>query len=89
MTAIEFQTHYSEDLKNFLQTPAGKEFFGVLHSLRPAYESPAQEHLFIANREKIVGFEYCLRMILALTNAPVVQNQPEANYGVPDKQTKE
>ena len=85
MTAIEFQSAHSGELQQVLQSPMGKDLLVVLHSLRPPYESPVHEHLFIANREKVVGYELCLRNVLGLANPPKIVSQPEANYGVPDK----
>lgn len=87
MNAQEFQTNYSSELKKFFDTPMGKEFLGVLNGLRPAYEFPIHDHLLIENRGFVRGFEQCLRSIIALTMAPKVIAQPEANYGVPDKKT--
>lgn len=85
MTPVEFQTNHSGDLRAFLDTNLGKEFLALLNGLRPAYEFPIHEHLMIANREAIRGYEMCLRNIVALTMPPKVVTQPEANYGVPDK----
>jgi len=89
MTAVEFQSSHSGDLKLFLDSPAGKEFFTILNGLRPTYEFPVHEHLMMANREAIRGYEMCLRNILGLTMPPKITTQPEANYGVPDRKPTE
>lgn len=89
MTAQEFQLTNSNELKVFLNSGIGKDFFTILNSLRPSYEFPVHEHLMMANREAIRGYELCLRNILALTMPPTVNKQPEANYGVPENKTKE
>lgn len=89
MTAIEFQSSFSGELAQFLLTPCGKELVTILHGLRPAYETSPSEHVFIENRGAVRGYELCLRNILGLANPPKIVNAPEANYGVPDKETKE
>lgn len=89
MTAQEFQGLHSGDLKKWLETPAGQAFFNILNALRPNYEFPVHEHLMMANREAIRGYEMCLRNIVALTMPPKTVTQPEANYGVPDRKPEE
>lgn len=87
MTAVEFQTNHSGDLALFLNSPCGKEFLSILHGLRPAYEFPVHEHLMMANRESIRGYEMCIRNIVSLMHPPKIITQPEANYGVPPLKT--
>jgi len=93
MTATEFQTNHGPQLKEVINSPWGQQFFAVLNSLRPSYEFPVHEHLMIANREAIRGYELCLKTIVALSMPPKVVAEVEANYGVPDRkptaQTKE
>ncbi len=90
MTPNDFQKNYSTDLRKFFETPLGKEFITQLNALRPAYEFPIHEHLMLANRESIRGYEMCLRNIVALMLPPKDNVQPKANYGVEDTtQTKE
>lgn len=86
MTAQEFQINHSGELKKFFDTQVGKEFLGLLNGLRPPYEFPIHEHLMLSNRESIRGYELCLRNMIALAMPPKILIQPEANYGVPDKQ---
>lgn len=86
MTATEFRSSpYSAEWNKFLQTQAGKEFLGVLHGLRPGYESSPHEVVFIENRGAIRGYELCVLNAVALASPPKIITQPEANYGVPDK----
>ena len=85
MTAKQFQSEHGPELKKFLESNTGKQFLNLLSALRPAYEFPVHEHLMIANREAIRGYESCLLKIVALTMPPTTPVQPEANYGVPDK----
>lgn len=89
MTPQEFQANQSGKLKEFFDSPLGKEFLGVLNSLRPAYEFPIHEHLMMANRESIRGYEMCMRNMIALTMAPKILEQPKANYGIDDIKPKD
>lgn len=90
MTVKEFQSQHGPWLKSILESPQGKEFLNLLSALRPAYSFPVHEHLMMANRESIRGYEGCLLNIVTLTLPPTTPTQPDANYGVPDKsQTKE
>ena len=89
MTPVEFQAHNSGKLKEILDSQLGKDFLTILQALRPAYEFPIHEHLMTANREAIRGYDICLRNIIALSLPPKAVTQPEANYGVEDKKTKE
>jgi hypothetical protein len=87
MTPTEFQQNHSGDLKAVLDTPMGKELFNVLAALRPQMpDSFPNEHSMLRAYAKIEGYEMCVRCIVSLTLSPKVQIQPEANYGVPDKQ---
>ena len=90
MTAKQFQSEHGAELKKFLETNTGKNFLNLLSALRPAYSFPVHEHLMMANREAIRGYESCLLNIVSLTLPPSTPAQPDANYGVPDKtETKE
>lgn len=85
MTIAEFQTNHSGELKAFFDSQLGRSFLMTLNSLRPGYEFPIHEHLMLANRESIRGYDQCLRNMIALTMAPVKTSEIPANYGVPDK----
>lgn len=89
MTPVEFQTANAGKLKEFFDSSVGKEFLIMLQALKPAYEFPVHEHLMLANREAIRGYETCLRNMVALALPPKNITQPEANYGVPDKKQSE
>ena len=82
MNPTQFQLAHSGDLKLFFESPLGKNFLGALHSLRPSYEFPVHEHLMMANREAIRGYELCLRNIVGLTLLPKPREDIQADYGV-------
>lgn len=86
MTKIEFQNQYGADLKKFIDSPFGKSFLNILGSLRPGYEFPIEEHLLSENRGALRGYELCIRNIITLSMFSKPVQEPEANYGVPDKQ---
>lgn len=85
MTVHQFKEIYSGDLKKFLETHAGQEFLSILGMLRPAYDLPKEEHLLIESRGAIRGYETCVRNIIGLAAHKTTVQEPEANYGVPDK----
>lgn len=89
MTPIEFQSAHAGKLKEILDSNFGKDFLLIIQALKPAYEFPIHEHLMLANRESIRGYEMCLRNIVALSFPPKMVSQPEANYGVPELEKKD
>lgn len=90
MTPQEFQLNHSGDLKNFIETPVGKQFISLLNGMRPPLSAAfPNEHSMIRTYANIEGYELCLRNIIALMMAP---SKPKtgipADYGVPDKKTE-
>lgn len=85
MTAEEFQIKNSAWLKTVLTSNEGQMFLAVLHGIRPPYVDHKEPHLYAGSRDKIQGYELCLRNIVALMSPPKpVINQPKANYQVED-----
>jgi hypothetical protein len=84
MTPKEFQTTYSGDLKKLWDSPLGKALLAVMLNLKPTYEFPIHEHLMLANREAIRGYDMAMRNLVVLSMAPKTATTPEANYGVKD-----
>lgn len=87
MTPSEFQINHGSELEKFLRTPLGKEFFNTINALVPVMpDSFPNEHSMLRSYAKIEGYQTCLRNMIALTMIPKTTVQPEANYGVPDKE---
>lgn len=90
MTPTEFQIAYSGKLKEVLDSQMGRDLLVMLQSLRPSLsESFPTEHAMLRAYAKIEGYDSTLRNIIGLSLAPKQTVQVEANYGVPDKITKE
>ena len=89
MTSTEFKLKYSGELKTFLESPMGRELLAVTHGCRPALkDSFSNEHDMLRTYARGEGFEQCLRVIVSLASLPVVQKEPEANYGIVEKEVK-
>lgn len=85
MTFQEYQKNYSDQLKTFLDTPAGQNFLSVLGAHRPAYEFSVQNHLLTENRGAMRGYELCMRNAVLLSKPYAVHHDIEPTYGVPNK----
>lgn len=85
MTRQLFAEKFGGDFKKFLESPIGQSFLLTLNNMSPAYEFPKEEHLLIENRGAKRGYQICLTNIVTLC-VPIKTNQdPEPNYGVPNK----
>jgi hypothetical protein len=89
MNKLLFQKNLSAQFRDFIESPLGMNFLKALNSMRPVHESPKEEHLFIANKAQIQGYDSCISNILNLCLPPPLDTSVEANYGVPDPKPEE
>lgn len=85
MTKEEYQTNHGTKLREFLQSPLGQATLIMVNSMRPGVEVSEHLHQHIANREKIIGYDLCLRNLASLSFVPVKSNGPEPDYGVKEE----
>lgn len=85
MTPEEYQSTYGPKLKEFLQSPLGTATIIMLNGMKPGAEKHSEIHLHVANREKILGYELCIRNIAALTFMPVIKKEAQPDYGVKEE----
>lgn len=86
MTTKQFQdSSFGAEWKAFLATPAGQALINVGASLQPPFPTSEVPHLFAQAVGKREGFEQCIKNLVALSMAPKIQNEVEANYGIQEK----
>lgn len=82
MTLEIFQTKHAPEVKKFLESDHGKAYLSMINAMRPSYEFPVHEHLMMANREAIRGYEMCMRNMIGVVLPQPQARTVEANYGV-------
>jgi hypothetical protein len=86
MNFSDFQKRYSTELKNFLETDAGKSMIATLSGLRPRLIAQTSEHETAVRFGQASGYEVCIGNILLLASPiPPKKPDPEADYGVTKK----
>lgn len=88
MKPEDFQRQFGVKVKEFLDSPIGREFLNTLSQLRPGYDNNQLEHLFIENRGAIRGYETCLKNLISLSFSPAPSKEVDANYGVEEPKEK-
>lgn len=84
MTPAQFQEAHGAWLKEIITSPKGQLFFSTLMAYQPSFSKSDIPHLFANAVGQREGFELCLKSIGLLSNAPKIQTEVEANYGVPE-----
>lgn len=84
MTPAQFQEAHGPWLKSILSDPKGQALINTLVAFQPLYPKNELPHLFAQAIGQREGFEICLKAFVSLSNAPKIQTEVEANYGVPE-----
>lgn len=89
MTIEDYQRTFGSQLKEFLSSPLGQTTILMLNGMKPNAEKHSEIHLHVANREKILGYEQCIRNFAALTFVPNIKKDAEPDYGIKEEKKPE
>lgn len=88
MTITQFQDKHGSEFNTFISSATGQAFLNIMAASQPVYKDEKEPHLYADNRGCKRGYEAAIRNIVALTVTQKQQQQPEADYGVPEKKAE-